>query len=105
MSQVTPNPLTEIPDPKAEIDLRHHAPMLKALPQEATDYLWKRETADIRGCLHNQTSGWLYIHPQGQFYNRHAQPLTREWALEIAGHARARFLRLTIRKSISNQDQ
>jgi hypothetical protein len=35
---------------------------------------------------HNQTSGWLHIDPQGQFYDRHAQPITKDHALEHAGH-------------------
>ena len=45
-----------------------------------------RETVDIQSYQHNQTAGWLHIDPQGQFYDRHAQPILKEHALEQAGH-------------------
>jgi len=35
---------------------------------------------------HNQTGGWLHIDQQSQFYDRHAQPIAKEHALEHAGH-------------------
>jgi hypothetical protein len=50
------------------------------------DTSWKRETGDIQSYQHNQTAGWLHIDPQGQFYDRHAQPIAKEHALEHAGH-------------------
>lgn len=48
-------------------------------------YDWKRETGEIQSYQHNQTRGWLHIDPQGQFYDRHAQPLLRAVALEQSG--------------------
>ena len=35
---------------------------------------------------HTQTEGWLHIDPQSQFYDREAQPISRENALEHAAH-------------------
>ena len=82
----TQNQATDkIPTP-IEIDLRHYAPIQTALPNEATGYEWKRETGDIQSYQHNQSGGWLHIDPQGQFYDRHTQPITREAALEHAAH-------------------
>lgn len=70
----------------SEIDHRHYAPIHAALPNEAAGYEWKRETGDVQSYQHNQTGGWLHIYPQGQFYDRHAQAVTKEHALEHAGH-------------------
>jgi hypothetical protein len=53
---------------------------------EVAGYDWKRETGDIQSYQHNQTAGWLHIDPQGQFYDRQAQPILKENALEHAGH-------------------
>ncbi|WP_348270148.1 MobF family relaxase [Edaphobacter paludis] len=70
----------------SEIDQRHYAPLHNALPNDASGYEWKRETGDIQSYQHNQTSGWLHIDQQSQFYDRHAQPIAKEHALEHAGH-------------------
>ena len=69
-----------------ETDQRHYAPIQTALPNEATGYEWKRETGDIQSYQHNERGGWLHIDPQGQFYDRHAQPIERDHALEHAAH-------------------
>ncbi|MBB5062506.1 MobF family relaxase [Granulicella mallensis] len=69
-----------------ESDQRHYAPLLVALPNENAGYEWRRETGDIQSYQHNESASWLHIDPQGQFYDRHAQPITREHALEHAGH-------------------
>jgi hypothetical protein len=69
-----------------EIDLRHYAPIQTALPNEASGYDWKRETGDIQSYQHNERGGWLHIDPQGQFYDRQAAPISREIALDHAGH-------------------
>jgi hypothetical protein len=69
-----------------ENDRRHYALLQVALPNENAGYEWKRETGDIQSFQHNQTAGWLHVDPQGQFYDRHAQPITKEHALERAGH-------------------
>ncbi|MGA2250694.1 hypothetical protein [Terracidiphilus sp.] len=44
------------------------------------------KTGVIQSYQHNQTAGWLHIDPQGQFYDRQAQPIAKENALEHAGH-------------------
>ena len=69
-----------------ENDQRHYAPLQVALPNENAGYEWRRETGDIQSYQHNESASWLHIDPQGQFYDRHAQPITREHALEHAGH-------------------
>jgi conjugative relaxase-like TrwC/TraI family protein len=69
-----------------EIDHLHYAPLHNALPNEASGYDWRRETGDIQSYQHNQTGGWLHIDHLGQFYDRHAQPIAKEHALEHAGH-------------------
>ena len=80
------DPATDKVQSPSEIDQRHYTPIHSALPNEAAGYEWKRETGDIQSYQHNQTAGWLHIDPQGQFYDRHAQPITKEHALEHAGH-------------------
>jgi conjugative relaxase-like TrwC/TraI family protein len=80
------DPATEKAQSPSEIDHRHYAPLHNVLPKDASGYEWKRETGDIQSYQHNQTGGWLHIDPQGQFYDRHAQPIAKEHALEQAGH-------------------
>ena len=80
------NPANEKTQAQTEIDLRHYAPIQTALPNEANGYDWKRETGDIQSYQHNERGGWLHIDPQEQFYDRHAQPIAKEHALEQAGH-------------------
>ena len=83
------DPATDKAQSPSEIDQRHYTPIHSALPNEAAGYEWKRETGDIQSYQHNQTAGWLHIDPQGQFYDRQAQPITRETALEQAGQSSA----------------
>ena len=73
----------------ADIEHRHNAPIQAALPKEASDYEWKRETGEVQSYQHTQAGSWLHIDPQGQFYDRQAQPITRETALEQAGQSSA----------------
>jgi hypothetical protein len=80
------NPATEKAQSPSEIEQRHYAPLHNALPNDASSYEWKRETGDIQSYQHNQTRGWLHIDQQSQFYDRHAQPIAKEHALEHAGH-------------------
>jgi hypothetical protein len=47
----------------------------------------KRETGEVQSYQHTLAGSWLHIDPQGQFYDRQAQPITREAALEQTGHA------------------
>jgi conjugative relaxase-like TrwC/TraI family protein len=76
----------------ADIEYRHNAPIQTALPKEASDYEWKRETGEVQSYQHNQAGSWLHIDPQGQFYDRQAQQITREAALEQASPASAHSL-------------
>jgi conjugative relaxase-like TrwC/TraI family protein len=85
--QETQNSANDKAQAPTEIDLRHYAPIQTALSTEATGYDWKRETGDIQSYQHNQTGGWLHIDPQGQFYDRQAQPILREAALDHASHS------------------
>jgi hypothetical protein len=78
--------LPEIVRHEAEVDTRHYAPIEAALPNETAGYEWKRETGEIESYKHDQTGGWLHIDPQTNFYDREAQPITRENALENASH-------------------
>ena len=78
--------LPEIIRHSTEVDMRHYAPIEKALPKETEGYEWKRETGDIESYRHDQTGGWLHIDPHSNFYDREARPTTRESALESAGH-------------------
>jgi hypothetical protein len=80
------DPATNKAASPSEVDQRHYAPIQTALPNEAAGYEWKRETGDIQSYQHNQTAGWLHMDPQGQFYDRNAQPISREQALEHASH-------------------
>jgi hypothetical protein len=73
----------------ADAEHRHNAPIQAALPKEASDFEWKRETGQVQSYQHTHTGSWLRIDPQGQFYDRQAQPITREAALEQASHATA----------------
>jgi hypothetical protein len=76
----------------ADIEHRHNAPIQAALPKEASDYEWKRETGEVQSYQHTHAGSWLHIDPQGQFYDRQAQPIVREAALEQAGQASAHSL-------------
>ena len=76
----------------ADIEHRHNAPIQTALPKEAADYQWKRETGEIQSYQHTHAGSWLHIDPQGQFYDRQAQPITREAALEQVGQPSAHSL-------------
>ena len=76
----------------ADAEHRHNAPIQTALPNEAADYEWKRETGEVQSYQHNHAGSWLHIDPQGQFYDRQAQPITRETALEQAGQSSAHSL-------------
>jgi hypothetical protein len=69
-----------------ETEHRHYGPVETALRDAAVGYEWRRETGDIQTYQHKDTGGWLHIDPQGQFYDRQTQPISREAALEHAGH-------------------
>ncbi len=66
---------------------RQHAPIERALQTEAHGYKWQRETDGIHSYQHPETHRWLHIDTEGQFFDRHTQPITRQNALEQAGHS------------------
>jgi conjugative relaxase-like TrwC/TraI family protein len=66
---------------------RQYGPIETALQTEAHGYKWQRETEGIHSYQHPESHRWLHIDTQGQFFDRHAQPTTRENALEQAGHS------------------
>ena len=80
------NPSNEKVQTQRETDRRHYEPIQTTLPNEATSYDWKRETGDIQSYQHSSSGSWLHIDSQGQFYDRHAQPIERDHALEHAAH-------------------
>ena len=71
---------------------RHYGPIETALRSEANGYDWKHENVGIQSYQHNQTGGWLHIDTQGQFFDRQAQPVTKEIALEHARNSPAHSL-------------
>ncbi|MHB1702488.1 MAG: ATP-dependent DNA helicase [Acidobacteriaceae bacterium] len=85
--QEVQSPVEDKSQTQTDIDLRHYAPIQTALAATANGYDWKRETGDIQSYQHNERGGWLHIDPQGQFYDRQAQPIERTQALENAGHS------------------
>jgi conjugative relaxase-like TrwC/TraI family protein len=101
--------LPEIIHHEAEVDARHYAPIEAALPKETEGYEWKRETGDIESYKHDQTGGWLHIDPQSNFYDREAQPISRENALEHASHEPSHSVTenavVTSNKGDNNNDQ
>ena len=97
--------LPEIIHHEAEVDARHYAPIEAALPKETEGYEWKRETGDIESYKHDQTGGWLHIDPQSNFYDREAQPITRENALEHAGHEPSHAVADSLNVQLSSSDQ
>ena len=97
--------LPEIIHHEAEVDARHYAPIEVALPKETEGYEWKRETGDIESYKHDQTGGWLHIDPQSNFYDREAQPITRENALEHAAHEPSHAVADSLNVQPSSSDQ
>jgi hypothetical protein len=79
-------PLPDKAKTAEETEHRHYGPVEASLRDAAVGFEWKRETGDIQSYQHRDTGGWLHIDPQGQFYDRQTQPISREAALEHAGH-------------------
>ena len=66
-------------------DDRHYAPLRSALPSEVPNYEWRRETGEVQSYQRNDHRSWLHIDANGTFYDRQAQPISRELALKNAG--------------------
>ena len=58
-------------------------------PKEASPYQWRREHGEIQTYQHTRTAGHLHIDPQGQCYDRHANPISKEQAFNNAHHTPA----------------
>ena len=74
---------------------KHWTPIEKALtPQEVRDFTWKRSYGEIQTYEHDRTHGRIHTDPQGQFYDRHAQPITKErrWTM----HSASRIITRTV---------
>jgi hypothetical protein len=97
--------IPEIVRVEADIENRRYAPIEAALPNEASGYDWKRETGDIQSYKHDQTGGWLHIDPQSNFYDREAQPISRENALEHAAHEPSHAVADSLNVQPSSSDQ
>jgi hypothetical protein len=64
---------------------RQRGPIEKAMtPQESQDFTWKRSYGEIQTYEHDRTHGRVHIDPHGQFYDRYAQPIAKEAALDHA---------------------
>ncbi|MGB0105835.1 MAG: conjugal transfer protein, partial [Candidatus Sulfotelmatobacter sp.] len=86
LNELKPEQQSQLTSEQAERN-RQYGPIETALPTEAQVYKWQRETDGIHSYQHPETHRWLHIDSQGQFFDRHAQPITRENALEQAGHS------------------
>ena len=72
----------------AHEDKGHWYPIARELDfATAEKFTWKSENGHIQNYRSEETQGWLHIDRHGTFYDRHAQPISREVALESAGHA------------------
>lgn len=86
-NELKPEQLSPPLTPKQAERNRQYGPIETALPTEAQGYKWQRETDGIHSYQHPETHRSLHIDSQGQFFDRHAQPITRENALQQAGHS------------------
>jgi len=82
-NELKPEKQSQLTPEQAERN-RQYSPIETALQTEAHGYKWQRETEGIHSYQHPESQRWLHIDTQGQFFDRHAQPITRENALEQA---------------------
>jgi conjugative relaxase-like TrwC/TraI family protein len=85
-NELKPEQQSQLTPEQAERN-RQYSPIETALQTEAHGYKWQRETDGIHSYQHPESQRWLHIDAEGQFFDRHAQPITRENALEQAGHS------------------
>lgn len=71
------------------LEQQRRGPLEAALPGETAGYEWKHANGQIQSYQHTETHGWLHVDAQSQFYDRQAQPISREAALEQAGHTKS----------------
>jgi conjugative relaxase-like TrwC/TraI family protein len=93
--------------PSAE-DKAHWLPLAQALDYKTAEtFTWKGENGPIQSYRSEETNGWLHIDRHGDFYDRHAQPITRENALEQVGKGAAVNMtgELSNAKGVGNNDQ
>ncbi len=71
--------------PTAE-ERRHWEPLVHSLGlEQAESFAWRRELNDIQSYRSEDPKGWLHIDAHGQFFDRGANPISRELALEPLG--------------------
>jgi hypothetical protein len=85
-NELKPEEQSQLTPEQAERN-RQYGAIETALPTEAQGYKWQRETDGIHSYQHPETHRWLHIDTHGQFFDRHAQPITRENALAQAGQS------------------
>lgn len=72
-------------EPTAE-EKRHWEPLVQSIGVEhAEPFVWRKEHAEIQSYRSVENRGWLHIDSQGQFFDRNAQPIAAQVALEPVG--------------------
>jgi hypothetical protein len=72
-------------EPTAE-ERRHWEPLVQSIGIEhAEPFAWRKEHAEIQSYRNDQNPGWLHIVAHGQFFDRNAQPIAAQAALEPFG--------------------
>lgn len=72
-------------EPTAE-ERRHWEPLVQSIGIEhAEPFAWRKEHAEIQSYRNDQNPGWLHIDAHGQFFDRNAQPIAAQAALEPFG--------------------
>jgi hypothetical protein len=74
-------------EPTAE-EKRHWEPLIQSIGIErAEPFAWRKEHSEIQSYRNDENRGWLHIDPHGQFFDRNAQPIAAQVALEPFGLA------------------
>lgn len=72
-------------EPTAE-EKRHWEPLVQSIGLEHTEpFAWRKEHAEIQSYRSDENRGWLHIDSHGQFFDRNAQPIAAQVALEPFG--------------------
>ncbi len=72
-------------EPTAD-ERRHWEPLVQSIGVEhAEPFAWRKEHAEIQSYRNDETRGWLHIDTHGQFFDRNAQPIAAQAALEPFG--------------------
>jgi hypothetical protein len=72
-------------EPTAE-ERRHWEPLVQAVGlEQAEPFAWRKEHAEIQSYRHDDMRGWLHIDGHGQFFDRNAQAIPAQTALQPFG--------------------